>query len=407
MNEGDGAMLQKSESGWTSGKTARRRRARRWPWALAFVALLAAGGYYYYGGTTEPAAPVMQTAKVELGDIETTVTAIAKMQPKNYVDVGTQVSGQLRTIHPDVGALVKKGDLLAEIDPTVYQTRVAGDRASLDNLRAQLAQAEAQLTLDKLRNERAQQLLKNQSGSKDAADAAEATERISEAKIDALKAQIAQTQATLEGDLANLGYTKIYAPMDGTVVSITAREGSTLNANQSAPIILRIADLQTMTVTAQVAEGDIPKITVGTPAYFSTLGLPDRRWQGTVRQIEPTPTIVNDVVLYNVLIDVPNADLMLMTDMTAQVFFRLGEAKSVPLVPTAAVRTARGGAQSVRVLTAQGPQERMIKTGLSNRSMTQVTEGLQPGDTVIVGSGAPATPRPAGPQRPPMPPRLG
>ncbi|MCS0495039.1 efflux RND transporter periplasmic adaptor subunit [Ancylobacter sp. MQZ15Z-1] len=395
-------MLQKSDSSRARPASIHRRR-RRWPVLILLAAVAAGGGYYYYTATAGEPAPQYQTAKVALGDIETTVTAIAKMQPKNYVDVGTQVSGQLRTIDPDVGAVVKKGDLLAEIDPTVYQTRVAGDRASLDNLRAQLAQADAQLTLDQLRNERAQDLLAKQSGSRDAADAARATMQISAAKIDALKAQIAQTQATLEGDLANLGYTKIYAPMDGTVVSITAREGSTLNANQSAPIVLRIADLQTMTVTAQVAEGDIPKITVGTPVYFSTLGLPDRRWRGEVRQIEPTPTIVNDVVLYNVLIDVPNEDLMLMTDMTAQVFFRLGSAKDVPLVPTQAIRHGRDGAASVRVLTPRGPEERAIETGLSNRSVTQVTAGLAPGDTVVVGSSAAAA-VPSG--RPRMPPRL-
>lgn len=399
-------MLQRSESGWTTGVKVHSRR--RWPIVLLIAAVLAGGGYYYYRyvATASQAVPAFQTAKVEIGDIETTVTAIANMQPKNYVDVGTQVSGQLRTIHPDVGALVKKDDLLAVIDPTVYQTRVAGDRASLDNLRAQLAQAQAQLTLDKLRNERAQELWSKQAGSRDAAEAAEATMRISVAKIDALKAQIAQTQATLDGDLANLGYTKIYAPMDGTVVSITAREGSTLNANQSAPIILRIADLQTMTVTAQVAEGDIPRIKVGTLVYFSTLGLPDRRWQGEVRQIEPTPTIVNDVVLYNVLIDVPNDDLTLMTNMTAQVFFRLGEAKGVPLVPTQALRVRRDGSQSVRVVTPAGVEERVVKTGLSNRTVTQIVEGLQAGETVITGTTA-ATPRPPGPSRPSMPPRLG
>jgi macrolide-specific efflux system membrane fusion protein len=401
-------MLQRAEGGWDE-TTALRPRRRRWPYALLLAALAAGAGFYVYQRAERgPATPAFETATVELGDIETSVTAIANMQPKTYVDVGTQVSGQLRTIKPDVGDLVKKDDLLAEIDPTVYQTRVAGDRASLDNLRAQLAQAEAQLTLDKLRNDRAQQLLKNQTGSKDAADAAEATERISEAKIDALKAQIAQTQATLDGDLANLGYTKIYAPMDGTVVSITAREGQTLNANQSAPIVLRIADLETMTVTAQVAEGDIPKIKVGTQAYFSTLGLPDRRWEGTVRQIEPTPTIVNDVVLYNVLIDVPNDDLTLMTNMTAQVFFRLGEAKGVMLVPTPALRAGRNGGHTVRVVTASGAVEpRQVRIGLSNRSMTQVLDGLKVGDRVITGNG-PAGGEGGRPQgRPPMLPRLG
>lgn len=401
-------MLQRAEGGWDETATVRARRRRRWPY-IALVAVLAGGaGFYFYQRVERsPATPAFETATVELGDIETSVTAIANMQPKNYVDVGTQVSGQLRTIKPDVGDLVKKGDLLAEIDPTVYQTRVAGDRASLDNLRAQLAQAEAQLTLDRLRNDRAQQLLKNQTGSKDAADAAEATERISEAKIDALKAQIAQTQATLDGDVANLGYTKIYAPMDGTVVSITAREGQTLNANQSAPIVLRIADLETMTVTAQVAEGDIPKVKVGTNAYFSTLGLPDRRWEGAVRQIEPTPTIVNDVVLYNVLIDVPNHDLTLMTNMTAQVFFRLGEAKGVTLVPTQALRPGRNGGHMVRVLGEDGSVEpRRVSTGLSNRSMTQVLDGLKVGDRVLLGNGAGGEGG-ARPGRPPMMPRLG
>ncbi|WP_029351570.1 efflux RND transporter periplasmic adaptor subunit [Bosea sp. 117] len=402
-------MLQRAEGGFERTVATRRSR-RRWPLVLTALALAgAAGGYYTYSTVLQrEAAPALETAEVTLGDIETSVTAIANMQPKTYVDVGTQVSGQLRTIIPDVGAIVKKGELLAEIDPTVYQTRVNGDRASLDNLKAQLAQAEAQLTLDKLRNERAQQLLKNQTGSKDAADAADATERISVAKIDALKAQIKQTQATLEGDLANLGYTKIYAPMDGTVVSITAREGSTLNANQSAPIVLRIADLQTMTVTAQVAEGDIPKIKVGAPAYFSTLGLPDRRWSGEVRQIEPTPTITNDVVLYNVLIDVPNPDLTLMTNMTAQVFFRLGEARGVPLVPMQALRGGKDGSHTVRVVTPQGIETRKVKIGLSNRSTAQVVEGLSVGDKVVVGAGAPAGGERPNTNRPPaMPPRLG
>ncbi len=402
------SMLQRTEAGRDT-MIATRRRRRRWPWVAALLVAVAAGGGWYgwraESGTA--AAPARETATVALGDIETSVTAIANIQPKTYVDVGTQVSGQLRSVLPDVGDIVRKGDLLAEIDPTVYQTRVTGDRASLDNLKAQLAQAEAQLELDTLRSQRAQELLARNSGSKDAADAATATMRISAAKIDALKAQIQQTKATLDGDLANLGYTKIYAPMDGTVVSLSAKPGQTLNANQSAPIVLRIADLQTMTVTAQVTEGDIPRVKVGMPAYFSTLGLPDRRWEGNVRQVEPTPTIVNDVVLYNVLIDVPNSDLTLMTNMTAQVFFRLGEAKGVPLVPVQAVRPGPNGRSFVQVVTASGAVERRaVKFGLSNRSMAQVLEGLQPGDTVVVGEGG-GSRGPGGPSRPPMMPRLG
>ncbi|HSI41543.1 MAG TPA: efflux RND transporter periplasmic adaptor subunit [Xanthobacteraceae bacterium] len=400
-------MLQRAHAGFES---VGRHKSRRRRWITAGVVLLLAAGaaYWAFWPRAQTAAPP-RTAEVTRGDIETSVTAIAKVQPKTYVDVGVQVSGQLRTIKVAVGDVVRKGDLLAEIDPTVYQTRVAGDRASLDNLRAQKAQAEAQLDLDRLRNDRAQQLLKNQTGSRDAADAADATARISQAKIQALEAQIKQVQATLDGDLANLGYTKIYAPMDGTVVSIAAQPGQTLNANQSAPIVLRLADLQTMTVTAQVAEGDIPKVRVGMPAYFKTLGLPDRRWEGDVRQIEPTPTIVNDVVLYNVLIDVPNSDLTLMTDMTAQVFFRLGEARDVPLVPVEALRAERGGgpgAFTVQVATPAGLERRRVRIGLSDRSLAQVLEGLAPGDKVVLGDGA-ARPPGRPPTMPGPPPRLG
>lgn len=401
-------MLQRSDGEHAAMASIGRRR-RRWPWLALAALLVAGGGYYAYQQRENGAAsaPAWQTAKAERGDIETLVTAIANIQPKTYVDVGTQVSGQLRTVNPDIGDVVKQGDLLAEIDPTVYQTRVTGDRANLDNLSAQLAQAQAQLELDRLRNQRAQQLLSNQSGSKDAADAAEATMKISAAKIDALKAQIKQTQATLDGDLANLGYTKIYAPMDGTVVSLSAKPGQTLNANQSAPIVLRIADLQTMTVTAQVTEGDIPRIRVGTAAYFNTLGLPDRRWEGAVRQIEPTPTVVNDVVLYNVLIDVPNTDLTLMTNMTAQVFFKLGEARDAVLVPTAAIRNGPRG-KNVRILKSDGTVEtRKVETGLSSRAQTQILSGVSEGEEVITGTRGPAGSTRPDSGRPPMMPRLG
>ena len=177
--------------------------------------------------------------------------------------------------------------------------------------------------------------------------------------------------------------------MGGTVVSQTALEGQTLNANQSAPVIVRIADLDTMTVWAQVAEADVVKLAPGMPAYFTTLGLPERRWQGTVQQIQPTPQIVNDVVLYNVLIDVKNDDHVLMTSMTAQVFFVLGEVKGVPLVPVATLGQLRPGTTDeyqVRVLASDGPQRRAVKIGLADRTLAQVLSGLAVGDQVIVNA---------------------
>jgi macrolide-specific efflux system membrane fusion protein len=138
-----------------------------------------------------------------------------------------------------------------------------------------------------------------------------------------------------------------------------------------------------------VAEADVVKLTPNMAAYFTTLGLPDRRWHGTVQQIQPTPQTVNDVVLYNVLIDVKNDDHVLMTSMTAQVFFVLGEAKGVPLVPVAALGQLRTGTTDeyqVRVLTSEGPRRRTIKVGLADRTSAQVLSGLAVGDQVIVGS---------------------
>lgn len=366
------------------------RRSRR---QVALEIAVVAGAFaimaaLYFGSSGNPQAAV-RTEPIAVGSIERTVTALAKVQPKTFVDVGTQVSGQLRQVHVEIGDVVEKGQLLAEIDPTVYQTRVLANRAQVENLKAQLAQSEAQLVLDRAREERSQQLLKTNATSKDAAEAANATVRITEGKIAALKAQIDQTTATLRGDEANLGYTKIHAPMAGTVVHQVAYEGQTVNASQSAPVIVRIADLDTMTVWAQVAEADIPRIKAGMDSYFTTLGMPDKKLEAKVMQVLPTPETVNDVVLYNVLIDVPNKERLLMTNMTAQVFFVLGRAKDVPVVPMAALRPApRGGddAYVARVQNGDRVETRRVKIGLSSRQLAEVKEGLKLGERVVIGT---------------------
>jgi macrolide-specific efflux system membrane fusion protein len=366
-----------------------RRRPKRW--LLAMAALLAAAaiasGIYGWREWQATGQPEIRTAEVTLGDIEKSVTALGTLQPKNYVDVGAQVSGQLDTVHVEIGDIVKKDQLLAEIDPTVIETRVRTDKANLDNLQAQFAQQQAELKLARLQFKRNQALYKSKAISQDAMQTSETQVSIGEAKADALSAQIAAAQATYDGEIANLGYTKIYAPMAGTVVSQTALEGQTLNANQTAPTILRVADLQTMTVKAQVAEADVVKLTPGMPVYFTTLGLPERRWRATVRQILPTPETVNDVVLYNVLVDVENNDGVLMTSMTAQVFFVLGEAKQVPLIPIAALGKKQPGSSDeylVRVMTGKGQEARAVKVGLMDRKSVQIVDGLAVGDRVVL-----------------------
>jgi macrolide-specific efflux system membrane fusion protein len=280
------------------------------------------------------------------------------VQPLDYVDVGAQVSGQLKKLHVEVGSLVQAGDLLAEIDPTVLTATVDARRAGLRNQRATLAERESQLVLAQLLLTRQQNLMKDDATTTESLQQAEANARAAKAQVDATRASIEQTESTLRADEANLNYARIYAPMTGTVVSVTARQGQTLNANQQAPTILRIADLSTMTVQTQVSEADVSKLRQGMEVYFTTLGSQGRRWYGTLRKVEPTPTVTNNVVLYNALFDVPNANQALMTNMTAQVFFIAATAKDTLLIPAAALSSSGmrpGDAAGRRDRAASGP----------------------------------------------------
>ncbi|MDP9142750.1 MAG: efflux RND transporter periplasmic adaptor subunit [Pseudomonadota bacterium] len=330
---------------------------------------------------------VLVTVTVERGDIEKTVTAVGSLKPRDYVDVGTQVSGQLQKVLVAIGDRVSKGDLIAQIDPTRYESTVRNDRAGLDSLKAQLSQREAELVLAEQQSARNQRMLAERAISQDAAEQSTAAARVAKAAVASLKAQITAAEATLSGNLANLGYTRILAPMDGTVVSQTSLQGQTINASQSAPVIVQIANLDVMTVWAKVAEADVGRVTPGMSAYFTTLGMPGQRLVGAVRQVQPTPETLNDVVLYNVLIDVDNPDRALLPSMTVQVFFVLGEARDVPLVALNALRPLGkpgSGQYEATVKTAQGPQAREVKVGVANRTMVQVLSGLEVGDKVIV-----------------------
>ncbi|MCF4166768.1 efflux RND transporter periplasmic adaptor subunit [Zavarzinia compransoris] len=398
-------------------------RRHRW-WLLLLVALVAAAGIYWWlAGMNGNGKVQYVTAAVGRGDIEDTVSALGNLQPRDYVDVGTQVSGQLKVIHAEVGDHVEQGELLAEIDPTVYQSRVEADEAQLLALKAQLADREAQAVLAGQQLKRQQTLWRQRATTEEAVQQAEASLKSANAAIDQIKAQIQQTESTLRGDQANLGYTKIYAPMTGTVTSLSARRGQTLNANQSAPIILQIADLAVMTVETQVSEADISRLKIGMRAYFTTLGGGEKTWSGTLKQILPTPEVVNNVVLYNALFDVENGDGALMTQMSAQVFFVIAEARDAVTVPVAALKTptprprpegttrpdgaterqrpegseARprrdggdgtraGKPYRVQVMGPDGvPVDRRVRIGVANRVSAEVLDGLAPGDIVVVG----------------------
>ena len=330
------------------GRTLPSTRKSLWPrltGLVAAVALLAGGSYLSWKSWFQAADPrdQYQIVSVQRGDIEDLVTATGTLQPRDYVDVGAQVSGQLRKIHVEVGSIVQQGDLLAEIDPTVLLANVDASRAGLRNLQANLLVREAALVLARDQHLRQKNLMAADATTVEALRTAENNLRSAEAQLAAQKASIEQTQSTLRASEANLNYARIYAPISGAVVSVTARQGQTLNANQSAPILLRVADLSTMTVQTQVSEADVGRLRVTMPVYFTTLGSQGQRWYGQLRKVEPTPTVTNNVVLYNALFDVPNADQRLMTSMTAQVFFIAAQAQGTLLVPAGAVQTQPRG----------------------------------------------------------------
>jgi macrolide-specific efflux system membrane fusion protein len=375
----------------------------RWRGAtVALVALAGAGAAYWYFGTGTESAAIALTAPVTRGDVIDTVSALGNLQPREYVDIGAQVSGQLKSIHVEVGQEVKSGDLMAEIDPVVLNAKVEAGRASLASMRAQLIDKEAQRDLANQTLERQRRLVATRAVSETTFETAEATARSAGAQVEMLKAQIQQTDSTLRGDEATLGYTKIYAPMTGTVVSLNAREGQTLNTNQSAPILLRIADLSTMTVWTQVSEADISRLKLGMKAEFTTLGSDGRKWGGTLRQILPTPEIQNNVVLYTALFDVENPANELLTQMTAQVFFLVAEAGGVLTVPITALHEMRrpGSARyTVDVKTGSSVERRPVEVGVKTRVSAEIRSGLKEGDEVVVGQRVAGSGGAAGGQR--------
>lgn len=360
---------------------------------LALVALLAVAGIGSYLWLKP--GPVDQknqaTVSVIVDDIEENVTAQGKLEAKEYVDVGAQVTGQLQKLYVDIGDNVTTGQLLVEIDPRVYAARVQADEANIKNLQAQLAGQQAEVVFSRQQYERNRELMKSNGVSEQDFQNSEFNFKKAVAIADSIQAQIEQVQSTLSGDRTNLGYTKIYAPMDGTVVTRTARLGQTLNANQTTPLIMQLAKLDAMTVRAQVAEADVTRLKPDLPVYFTTLGSGDRRWYGKVRQILPSPEVVNNVVLYNVLVDVDNRDRQLMSGMSTQMFFVLGSAKQVPLMPVSALGARqpeadndKGRAYRVREVTDDGVQEKTVHVGLRTRRFVELRDGVEVGAKLLM-----------------------
>ena len=374
--------------------TRRKRRSRSWI-ALLVIAGIAGAGYYGWSRyAPEQTTAAVITQPVVRGDIESAVTAVGTLEAVKSVDAGAQVSGQLKALHVEIGDKVERDQLLAEIDPATIENRIVINRAELANLEAQLQSRKAQLVFRQSNIARQRNLVAGNAAAQSALDQAVADLATAEADVNAIEAQIRKQQATLAGDEVDLGYTKIYAPMAGTIVADPVKEGQTLNASQTAPTIVTIADLSVMTVRAEVSEADVGRLEAGMEAYFTLLGQPGKRFTGKLRQVQPSPTVENNVVLYNALFDVPNPDGELMISMSAQVFFVEAAARDVLVVPSGAVRVKRseGGGKpraEVTVVTPSGASEvRAVETGIRNRVSVEVKSGLKEGERVVVGAGA-------------------
>ena len=370
--------------------------------ALCLIPLMAVAAWQ----VIPPGRDQLATVQVARGDIESSVTALGTLQPRRYVDVGAQASGQIQKIHVEVGDVVKEGELLVEIDPSTQQARLDAGRFSIDNLKAQLQEQRALHDLAQQKYQRQQNLAAGGATRDEDVQTARAELRTTQARIDMFQAQIRQAHASLRSDQAELGYTRIYAPMSGTVVALDAREGQTLNAQQQTPLILRIAKLSPMTVWAEVSEADIGHVKPGMTAWFTTLSGGSRRWNSTVRQILPIPPKPLDqtsqsggspssssksgtgrVVLYTVLLDVDNADNALMAEMTTQVFFVSSQANNVLTAPIAALQPGlRPHHQTAQVVAKNGSiEKRDVRTGISDRLRVQILEGLQERDHLLIG----------------------
>lgn len=384
-----------------------RNLSLRRTWPILLVALGAfLAGVAYLTLAREPAARA--TLAVSRGDITATVNALGSVQPQVAVEVGVQVSGQITRLLVEPGTVVTKGQLLAEIDPSILKATVEAGRAQLADLRARLDENLAQQELASQQYQRQRQMEVDGATRTEDVQTALANTKVAQARVASLRAQIEQVASQLRGDEAQLGFTRIYAPIAGTVVSVQALQGQTLNATYQTPTLLRIADLRRMTIWTQVSEADIHSIRPGIEASFTTLGGGGKYWSGEVRQVLPAPLTspagtssargepngskaTGKAIFYTVLFDVDNVDGALLPDMTAQVSFVTVSVKDVLTVPLSALQEIEGKPDYYRakIVDERGRvEEREVHGGARDRRAVEVLSGLQAGDILVIEQGA-------------------
>ena len=429
-------------------------------WGIIALVIIALGVLAYKTLKPKEVTPNYLTATAEIGDIENNVMASGKVKALNTVDVGAQVSGEVTRLFVEVGDEVQKGDLIAQIDQVTQKNSLSNEQASLEqseaalqsaraeslsrqaglkSAQADLASRQAELRQAQADFSRLQGLLAIDAISQQDYDTqgtkvqtAQAAVANARASIDTAKAAIATTAANINSQQAalrksqtnvstaqeDLSYTTIRAPMSGTVVSVTTEQGTTVNANQSAPTIVTLADLSTVRINAQISEADVINVKAGLPVYFNIIGNPDQKYDSILKAIEPAPEKISDTsstdaaIYYVGYIEVPNTERRFRIDMTAQVYIVINQAKDALLIPSAALQPAGKTGKSknvttkntvtnvdsdstatmanVRVLKADGTVvEQAVKVGINNRVNAEILSGLKKGDEVILSEEGP------------------
>ena len=377
---------------------------------LIILLILGVGGYFIYDKFFKVKDEKVEfiTKKAKKGSFSKKVDATGEIFATELIDVGAQVSGQIKKLYVKLGDQVKKGDMIASIDSSTQQNSIDNKEAQLAIYKAQLESAKVALNIAKTQFDRENALFAKNATSKQEFESAKNTFSANSAKIKELEAQIKQTNIELSTAKINLGYTKITAPRDGTVVSVQVEEGQTVNANQTTPTIVNIADLSHVKMKMQIAEGDITKIKVGTPVEYSILSEPTKKFQTTVSSIDPGLTTLSDgsygssssnkssyssssssssAVYYYAQSIVDNKDGILRIGMTTQNELLIANVEGAIIVPSIGIKKDENGT-FVYVLKDGKPVKTAVKTGIKDNLDTQIISGINDGDEIITSQGS-------------------
>lgn len=363
--------------------------------------LIAAGVAYYVFSSNNKQETTYLTESVTRGNIEKTVVASGSVESVNEVDVGAQASGKITKLYVKLGQEIKKGEMIADIDSTTQINTLNTKKAALVSYQAQLKAKKTAYDVALSSYNRLSKLYTQKATSLDSVNTAKSTLDNAKAEMEAIEANIKQAEIEVNTAETNVGYTKITAPMDGTVISVPVSEGQTVNANQTTPTIVTIADLSKMKIKPEISEGDITKVKAGQEVSFTILSDSQTVYHSVIDSVDPANTTTSDsssissstsssnssttsAIYYyaNVLID--NPDRTLRIGMTTENNIKIANAKDVLLVSNMAIQK-RDGKSFVNVLNDKNqPEQREVKTGVQNDFKTEIKSGLNEGEKVIV-----------------------